>query len=145
MLPEVFLVEVVLFQTIGTTGNASDFGDLIEGAQNLSGASNQTRGIWGGSAGGFNGALQNYIQYITIASTGNATDFGDLAQTARNMGTVADTSRVVWGGGQHGDGAYNNRMQYVTISSTGNSSDFGDLTVGRRQLAGASSDHGGLQ
>jgi len=37
-----------------------------------------------------------------------------------------------------------NVIQYVTIDTTGNAADFGDLTVGRAQLAGCSSAHGGL-
>ena len=62
---------------ISTTGNATDFGDLVRtGNQfNQGSVSSSTRGIF---AGGFNPTLSDEIQFITMASQGNAVDFGDL-------------------------------------------------------------------
>jgi hypothetical protein len=61
---------------IATTGNSTDFGDLLQTVTNSPGAaSNTTRGV---VAGGTNTNRINVINDITIASTGNATDFGDL-------------------------------------------------------------------
>jgi hypothetical protein len=61
--------------TIASTGNATDFGDLLNPVTQTSGTSNSTRGVIGlGSIG----SPSNIIEYITIASTGNSTDFGDL-------------------------------------------------------------------
>ena len=76
---------VIDYITIATLGNASDFGDLTQARQAVSGASSQTRGVVaGGSVYGspsytFN---INTIDYVTIASTGDATDFGDLSAGA---------------------------------------------------------------
>ena len=64
--------------TIATTGNATDFGDLINSVYGLAGTSSLTRGVF---AGGISST--NVIQYITIASAGDATDFGDLTATAQ--------------------------------------------------------------
>ena len=61
---------------IASTGNATDFGNLSTTELNTTtGASSQTRGLWGG---GIDGSKTNVIQYITIESGGNAIDFGDL-------------------------------------------------------------------
>jgi hypothetical protein len=57
MLQGVFLVaaydnvsalNVMDYITVATTGNATDFGDLIEGYYGLAGVSNATRGVFGG-------------------------------------------------------------------------------------------------
>ena len=64
------------YMTIASTGNASDFGDLLTVNNGLSGCGSKIRGLF---AGGFIGTgNSDVIQYVTIASTGNATDFGDL-------------------------------------------------------------------
>ena len=68
-------VNVIEYITIGSTGNATDFGDLTQARTRQSGASSSTRGI---CAGGDSSGKLNIIDYITIASTGDATDFGDL-------------------------------------------------------------------
>ena len=80
---------VMDYFTIASTGNASDFGDLVGGTRMSegAGASNKTRGVF---AGGFDRA-DNQMEYITIASTGNSTVFGDLIQNyVRLNGTLAN-------------------------------------------------------
>jgi len=69
--------------TIGTTGNATDFGDLTTTRSRLPGTSNNTRGIFPG------GSSSNVIDYITIATTGNATDFGDLLNPTGEFGATS--------------------------------------------------------
>ena len=133
---------MIQYVTINSTGNATDFGDLINGySTNASGAlSNSTneRGVVGGGVG-----TVNTIQYITINSTGNATDFGDLT-IARN-GLYSACSN---GTGERGifcsgnpAGAPRTRMDYITINSTGNATVFGAM---RHELiyAGGYSDCG---
>ena len=64
-----------------STGNASDFGDLIQSSIRYvsGGFSDNTRGeIWGGDS------RTDAIQYVTIASAGNATDAGKMTITAKN-------------------------------------------------------------
>ena len=69
--------------TIATTGNGTDFGDMISSPtqykriQSGGACANETRGVFSGGEIYGNSAY-NVIQYVTIANTGNATDFGDL-------------------------------------------------------------------
>ena len=87
-----YSANVMDYVTIGSTGNATDFGDLSVVRISTDGASSNTRGLFMGGYNASFGASQTYrtntIDYITIASTGNATDFGDLT----NHGTGGGTS-----------------------------------------------------
>ena len=138
-------VQVIDFISIMSTGNAQDFGDLINSnSEDQAGASNEVRGlIAGGSPAG--NANQEVIQYITIASTGDATDFGNLVVGATSKGGAASPTRAVFAGGYTDPGTtMTDAMDFVTITSTGNAQDFGNLTVARDQLNGVSNGHGGL-
>ena len=138
-------VQVIDFISIMSTGNAQDFGDLINNnSEDQAGASNEVRGlVAGGSPAG--NANQEVIQYITIASTGDATDFGNLAVGATSKGGAASPTRAVFAGGYTSPATLMAAaMEFVTITSTGNAQDFGDLTVARDQLNGLSNSHGGL-
>ena len=66
------------YVTLGSAGNATDFGDLAAARKVHACTSNETYGTING--GLFGTALQNQIQYFTIQTTGNASDFGDLTQ-----------------------------------------------------------------
>ena len=70
--------DVMDYITMGSTGNATDFGDLSVARMSLGSASNATRGLFGG--GLIYPSNSNVIDYITIGSTGNAQDFGDLTR-----------------------------------------------------------------
>ena len=73
--------------TIGTLGNATDFGDLQTGVMWPSATSNGTIGIIAGGNAGTDGSV-NYINTInkcTIQTPANCTDFGDLL-VARSKG-----------------------------------------------------------
>ena len=70
-----FNSDVIDYITIASTGNATDFGDLVVATQSPSATSNQLRVVF---AGGNSGSVTNVMQFVTIASTGNTTDFGDL-------------------------------------------------------------------
>ena len=111
--------------TIQSTGNATDFGNLIEARYGICGSSNNTRGLkWQGMPypGTTNGTVS--IDYITIASTGNASDFGDCDALGKRCAALANDTRSVKGGGS---GLNDEKMEYVTIASTGNTTNFGDL------------------
>ena len=130
---------VVDYVTLGSTGNASDFGNLT-GDRNRSGTcSSDTRALSGGSGN------QLGIDYFTIASTGNATDFGDLINPGNGKATglsgLASPTRGIFGSVADGGG---DQINYVTIASAGNATDFGNLTVAKQSTGGASSVHGGL-
>ena len=83
------LENVIDYVTITNLGNATDFGDLSAQAENLSGCSNGTRGLFSG--GSTSGGYVNEIQYITISTTGDATDFGDLLTVLGSSGSTTGT------------------------------------------------------
>tara|TARA_R100001224_G_C3994513_1_gene140440 strand:- start:31 stop:1005 length:975 start_codon:yes stop_codon:yes gene_type:complete len=131
--------------TIASTGNVTDFGNVLGAADNMLSASSATRGLYlGGIETSGAPAVQNVIQYITIASTGNSQDFGDLATAVRSGGPGSNSiSGITMGGYAPG---LSNIIQEVTIATTGNAADFGDLTQTRADNPGTvSPSHGGLQ
>ena len=77
-------VNTIQYITVATTGNATDFGDLLSNNRSNGCAGNASRVVWGG---GYNGSAQvNTIQYVTTQTTGNSTDFGDLTNSRRDAG-----------------------------------------------------------
>ena len=135
---------VIDYVTIASTGNAVDFGDLIQFRQGLAACSSSTIGLF--FAGTYySGSTQrvNIIEYVTIASTGDTTDFGDLLSSIVNPGGCSSPTRGICAGGH--DGSDNiNVIQYVTIATTGNSTDFGDLTAQTGYPSSSSSSTRGL-
>jgi hypothetical protein len=126
---------VIDYVTIGSTGNATDFGDLTGASIFKSATSSSTRGVFMG------GSATAHIEYITIGSTGNGTDFGDLTNGNRaSLGGGGNSTRGVCFGGDPA----NTHMEYITIASAGDSTDFGDLILARVANSGASNGHGGL-
>ncbi len=75
-------VNVMQYITIANTGNATDFGDLLDTNRGPSACSNGTTGAFSGGYGGGSVGYVNRIQTITIGTAANATDFGDIVQTA---------------------------------------------------------------
>ena len=126
--------------TIATTGNGTDFGDLIAALRGPSGLSNNIRGLMGGGTP----ASNNTIQYITIATSGNAADFGDLHQGRQETlaGGTSNNTRGCWAGGQAP--AYTTKVDMVMIANQGNAVDFGNLTTGTSGAGSLSDSHGGL-
>ena len=136
---------IMEYITIASTGNVTDFGDILGAADNMLSASSATRGLYlGGIASSGAPSVQNVIQYITIASTGNAQDFGDLATAVRSGGPGSNSISGITMGGY--TPSLSNVIQEVTIASTGDAADFGDLTQTRGDNPGTvSPSHGGLQ
>ena len=118
-----------------STGNASDFGNLLTANFYLSkgGASSGVRGVVGGGD-----SNSNVMQYVTIATAGNATDFGDLSHTAVQGAWCSSATRGVHAGGGEID------IEYITIDTTGNTTDFGDLVRESQEMGGASSTTRGV-
>ena len=132
---------VIDYVTISTTGNATDFGDFINQAENVSGCcSNRIRGVW---AGGQQSGNVDTIQYVTIATTGNAGDFGDLTAAKMSMGACSDGARGVFGSGLIGS-TVQDVIEYITIVTTGNGTDFGDLTQARQRALACSDGTRGI-
>ena len=116
------------FVTISSTGNGTDFGDLLAAKSQMNqGCSNATRGLFSG--GGPQPSRINTIEYITMSSAGNAQDFGDLTRLLARAGSVSSPTRGIFAGGTPAaNGDVSNIIDFVTISTLGNSQDFGDLT-----------------
>lgn len=136
---------VMDYVEIASTGNATDFGDLVAATSSgLAGCSSTTRGLFGGGATASASVGSNVIDYITIASTGNSTDFGDLTASRRYTSACSSSTRGVWCSGEFA-GTASNVIDYVTIASAGNATDFGDATVNTiYQLAGCGSPTRGV-
>jgi hypothetical protein len=134
------MTNIIDFVTIATTGNASDFGDLLAAAYAMGGTASSTRGIFAGGNPG--PSYINVIQFVTIASTGNATDFGDLDGARRRIsnGVVSSGTRGVFAGGQTPSAAETNIIDFITIASAGNATDFGDLIALTGSVTGAGSN-----
>ena len=121
------------YVTIATTGNSTNFGDLINNFQNSGGGcSSNTRGLF---------AASGNIDYITIASTGNSVDFSNGGIFGNQNAGSSNNIRGLFAGAY----SSSNAIGYVTIASAGNAIDFGDLTLPKFALAGTSNGHGGLQ
>ena len=70
------LQDTIEYCNPASTGNTSDFGNLITAQYMNQCAETAIRGIITGGYGRV--AHENTIQYITFASTGNSTDFGNM-------------------------------------------------------------------
>ena len=137
---------IIDYIEIASTGNALDFGDLLNVKEfnNNAGCSSTTRGLWMATALDPSTTSGNTIEYITIATAGNAKDFGDISNTGEigSGGACSNATRALYGGGH--DGAVTNIISYVTITTLGNSIDFGDLTAARFHLGVFSSPTRGV-
>ena len=134
------------YQTISTTGNFSDFGDMQWGHRAGGCVSNTTRMVIGGGYSEVNAdgdSMQNVIEYITVANTGNTTNFGDLTVRRYALSACGDGLRGCWGDGQSNSG-YSKVIDYITIATTGDASDFGDTTDGQRAIWACADDTRGL-
>ena len=124
-------VNVMEYITPASTGNVTDFGDLVVGSA-YSGhqPSNGIRGLMhNGSRSAANGGSYHVeIEYITMASTGNASDFGDLTEARSGVAGSSNGIRgLFWAGNHNATPTHIKNIDYVTIASTGNSADFGDM------------------
>ena len=136
--------------TIATTGNTSEFGDLlVKGGRSGGNCSSNTRGVF--SISNYPSSDSISLNFVTIASTGNALDFGDHISTATTKGALSDTIRGIFYGGFDGSTPnYQNVVEQITIATTGNAVDWGEIQLstgtGRGAYAsGISDSHGGLE
>ena len=123
---------VIEYITIATTGNATDFGDLLVARTAVAAVSNGARGVFFRTADSGIG-----MDYITIATPGNAVSFGNaLSPYPYYNAGCSDGVYGVFAGGNQFDGV-KSQMQYITIATTGNAVLFGDLTQARMDLSAA--------
>ena len=126
------MLTIIEYITIATSGDASDFGDIVAN-------SGSGMGVWlllhhqlvvFLIGGGTSFTQVNEINYITIGTLGNSTDFGDLSAANRYycQGLSSGTRGVV-------AGIHNllhrliEYIEFITIASTGDAQDFGDLVT----------------
>ena len=114
------------FIQVETTGNAVDFGDLLNAKQEGAAVGGPLRAFH------FGGDTQNTdIEFVTFSSQGNAVDFGDPTQASKSgMGCANQTRAVLALGYQAPASAKSNVINYITMSTTGNAIDFGDFSTG---------------
>jgi len=122
------VIDDIDYFSIGTLGNASDFGELQANTYQMAAVSSGSRAVF---IAGWVGAYSDRIDYITIASTGNASDFGNYGRGTTSLGACSDGDRGVAGGGGITGNSNVDIIEYLTIASTGNTTDFGNLTLGR--------------
>ena len=124
-------VNVMDYVTIATTGNATDFGDLVSVSNDNAACASSTRGvIKAGNAG------SSALNYITFASAGDASSFGNLSVVIGGLASANSSTRGLFGGGTS---PRTSVINYVTIATTGNSSSFGFLNQELVYLAACSS------
>ena len=130
------LYKSIDYVTVATTGNAANFGDVVNADRNqaVGVASDGSTGLF------FSGnTYKNNIDYITITTTGNATNFGTLTANRDGPAAASDNTYGLCASGNT-SGSSNISIDYVTIQTTSNASDFGDVTAGRYAVAGASNN-----
>ena len=131
-----YVSNTIDFITIGSLGNATDFGDLTAVRMGPKGAGSTTRAY--AMAGSGNNSFTDYGTHcdtVLIATTGNATDYGDMATGTNEGAAFSSNVRGVHAGGRI-DGAYTNVIQLIALATTGTGSDFGDLSAATRRTDG---------
>ena len=124
------------YVTIAQTGDAVDFGDLLDTPALTSSCASHTRGVMMGGGAPNSSYNTNRIQYITIASLGNAQDFGDMVANTIYNAAASNSVRGI----SSGNGANpTSRLDMITIATLGNSIDFGTSTVTRSASTASSS------
>ena len=138
---------------IPTDGDIFDFGDLTYTAQQMSGAGNQTRGIY---TNGYayplapsSDSLDMTYDMIEFMSSGNRTDFGDIIANAscRSVATVENHIRGYFAGGEGTGQSPGTQNQNITIKGFANMSEsltFGELSAQSKDGAGVGSHTRGV-
>ena len=121
--------------TIATTGDATDFGDLVDAKFSSAGVGSPTRGIF---LGGDPNQSKNY--FFIFSSQGGTNNFGNLIEDHYNASALSnDTRGLVLGGNP-----VITTIEFVTMATTGDANDFGDLFDGNRYAAGVASPTRGI-
>ncbi|MDB2405816.1 fibronectin type III domain-containing protein [Alphaproteobacteria bacterium] len=131
---------------VNSTGNASDWGDLVTARSGGGPASNSTRGLIGAGGNTFSTSYAAQIEYLTWASQGNSVNFGAISVQRRyQTGGCSNDTRGIFACGRTSSNTGSNVMDYVTIATTGNAVDFGDYVEALRNgPAGCSSTTRGV-
>ena len=112
-------INVIQYITMSHSGNALDFGDLVENGSSSAFAS-PTRAV------AVSGSSTNTMSFVNIQSLGNSTDFGDSTVTGTHRAWGSNAIRGVNFGGELANGSKINVIEYATIATLGGAIDFGD-------------------
>ncbi|MEE3254889.1 MAG: hypothetical protein VX199_04245, partial [Chloroflexota bacterium] len=115
------------YVNISSTGDATDFGDLVVAKKDGGGCSSHTRAIWGGGSTSAPTIVKT-MDAVNIMSAGNCADFGDLTADRRAISAASNNTRGIWAGGYDAP-ARIDVVDYATIASMGNAIDFGNLAT----------------
>jgi plastocyanin len=128
---------------IAVTGNAQDFGDLLQAQQAFSGTGNQTQLT---TFGGITPGNTNQMQQVLFQSLGNSSDFGDLTNNLRYIATAGNKIKAITGGSDGGGPtAAETAIQCVIYATQGQSFDTGgDMTKSGWAQASAASPTRGI-
>ena len=128
--------------TIASTGDALEFGSLLQPGYATSGGINSpTRGVF--SAIETPSSSRNLLtEFITFDTLGNSQEFGDLSVARNGCSACSSSTRGLTQGGL--TPSVSDIIDYCTIATLGNFIDFGNLTQARRSPAGCSSETRGL-
>ena len=124
---------------IGTSGNATDFGDLAQqNSGSNGGASSTTRAV---IAGGYEqpaASLTDRLQFVILSSGGGANNFGNLANGNNSaIGCASNNTRGIFYGGNNPE--YVPFLSQINLQSLGTDSNFGSTLVAQRNAAGVAS------
>ena len=109
---------------ISTTGNATDFGDLLSDIFAASSCSSRVAAF---RMGGGNPSARDDIGKSIFASQGNEVDTGgDLSVSWTYANGLSDATRGIITSGNAP--SITNLIEYFSMTDTGNTNDFGDLT-----------------
>ena len=136
------IVNTMDFVTIETTGNATDFGDLVSAVSVP--ANGATSSFVRGIVAGGQPSYVTKIDYFHFASLGNCADFGDLTVGGAHMAGMSNNIRAVFGPRRKSGDGPDPTLDFITIATLGNATDFGDTTAARRNGPGASNNTRGL-
>ena len=115
------------YNTIASTGNFIDFGDLLDQSDSGGTVSSSTRAVICGAIHRTPLSGVNVMEYIEIQTLGNALDFGDIVTTGNSQcdGMNSPTRGFFEGGGYP---TADNSINMITIASKGDAIDFGETT-----------------
>ena len=119
--------------TFSTTGDAVDFGNLVNGVREPFAGIIST-GIRGFNCGGVSPSFTETINMITIPTLGDAVDFGDLIKVGRNGGAVGNSTRGFLLGNSGPSDTHTTEIQKLNLISGGNAVQTGDCVVTRSQV-----------
>ena len=136
------------FITMATTGNSSDFGELMqERFDFMGGMGNGVRAIF---AGGYSqttpaATFFNMIDTVNVQSGGSATKFGELSATRGRTTNTSNNTRGLNFAGGPAPNTRTNTIEYITLSTEGNAQDFGDLAAAALSVASCASSTRAVQ